>query len=246
LSIALITIYYSVSHRLSQTNTLKSTLKSSKSSAGKADGGESKNKLKIIENIDFGGNTTTTGTINTKQYPPYYFDDNYLGHAGLHHHYCYSNGEKLPPGAMAKDAEGQLFFYHHEPATYLPNYEITKFSTIGLGGEMQYKQPGVPGTMPKYHHASSCNLNQFNSATKSNLIASHNHPFSNSISNFNFNQAFYDPSATVLSGGLGVLPADPYTSNCSLSGGSNKIASWKQRQCPSRGSSSTGSGSSSE
>ncbi|XP_052863990.1 uncharacterized protein LOC128270619 [Anopheles cruzii] len=107
------------------------------------------------------------------------------------------------------------------------------------------------------HHASSCNINQYGAggaSAKSNLVASHNHHFSNSISNFNFNPSQYfgsaldpAPGTTIIPGGLGGVmgPVDGFPSSCSLNGTPNKQQHpWKHRQCPSRGSSSTGSGSS--
>ncbi|XP_053695316.1 uncharacterized protein LOC128742857 [Sabethes cyaneus] len=203
-----------------------------------------------------GGN----GTISGKQFPPYYFDDNYLNH-GLHQHYYYQNPDgSFPVSSIKNDTEGQLYLFHHEPASYIPNYDTlnlpSKYNTIGPGG-------GNPGgghliggdyiENSRYHHASSCNLNQFSTA-KSNLISSHQHHFSNSISNFNFNPSQYfgtglepPPGATIIGGpgGLGLMGGDGFTSTISLNGGTpNKQHAWKHRQCPSRGSSSTGSGSS--
>ncbi|XP_058450621.1 uncharacterized protein LOC131430028 isoform X2 [Malaya genurostris] len=204
-----------------------------------------------------GGN----GTIPVKQFPPYYFDDNYLNHS-LHQHFYYQNPEgRFPANSIKNDTEGQLYLFHHEPSTYIPNYDTlnlpSKYNTIGPSGSGDNSGHMTGGDFignSKYHHASSCNLNQFNSA-KSNLISSHQHHFSNSISNFNFNPSQYfgtgldsAPGATIIGGpgGLGVIGGDGFSSSISLNGGTpNKQQhTWKHRQCPSRGSSSTGSGSS--
>ncbi|XP_035916642.1 uncharacterized protein LOC118514142 isoform X2 [Anopheles stephensi] len=207
----------------------------------------------------------------TKPYPPYYFDDNYL-----HHHYYCRNGEDRfgetgsdMPLKEAMDA-GQLYLYHqhhhhHHPdsvtAGFIPNYDAlnlpAKYNTIGANGDLQLSGhfSGLGGEVVG-HHASSCNINQYSGSAKTNLIASHNHPFSNSISNFNFNPSQYfgsglepAPGTTIIPGGVmgGVMGGgDGFPSSCSLNGTPNKQQPhpWKHRQCPSRGSSSTGSGSS--
>ncbi|XP_058055535.1 uncharacterized protein LOC131206947 [Anopheles bellator] len=169
---------------------------------------------------------------------------------------------------------------------YIPNYDAlnlpAKYNTIGANGHLPGDLP-LPGHLAslggKYHqegatvvaggvgglgmggdhHASSCNINQYGAggaSAKSNLVASHNHHFSNSISNFNFNPSQYfgsaldpAPGTTIIPGGLGGVmgPVDGFPSSCSLNGTPNKQQQqhpWKHRQCPSRGSSSTGSGSS--
>ncbi|XP_055595539.1 uncharacterized protein LOC129746102 [Uranotaenia lowii] len=239
------------------------------------DGSKAKSKLKksgsnfdIMNNgpafSDEGGGVN--GSIPAKQFPPYYFDDNYLNH-GLHQHFYYQNpvDGSFPVRGVKSDAEGQLYLYHHEPASYIPNYDIlnlpSKYSTIGPGHPIDTTGiGGLTGSIDygnKYHHASSCNLNQYSgSGGKSNLISSHQHHFSNSISNFNFNPSQYfgtggidhQTGATILGGpGGGLLGADGFTSTISLNGTPNKQQQqhpWKHRQCPSRGSSSTGSGSS--
>ncbi|XP_058121277.1 uncharacterized protein LOC131288031 [Anopheles ziemanni] len=124
------------------------------------------------------------------------------------------------------------------------------FTGLGSDGPFHHQGPGMG------HHASTCNVNQTYQAgsAKSNLIASHH--FSNSLSNFNFNPSQYfgsaldpPPGTTIIPGGLGgVMGAgDGFPSSCSLNGTPNKLQPahpWKHRQCPSRGSSSTGSGSS--
>ncbi|XP_021702220.1 uncharacterized protein LOC5580322 isoform X2 [Aedes aegypti] len=214
--------------------------------------------------IDTGGGSGDDPTIPVKQFPPYYFDDNYLNHS-LHQHFYYQNPDgSFPVTGIKNDTEGQLYLYHHEPASYIPNYDTlnmpSKYNTIGPGGSVVGTADGSGGGHmdyignTKYHHASSCNLNQFSSTAKSNLISSHQHHFSNSISNFNFNPSQYfgtglePPGATIIGGpgGLGVMGGDVFTSSISLNGGTpNKQQHpWKHRQCPSRGSSSTGSGSS--
>lgn len=224
--------------------------------------------------VDGNGNAGE-GTLPAKQFPPYYFDDNYLNHS-LHQHFYYQNpadggglgvvggGGGFPVSGVKNDTEtGQMYLYHHEPASYMPNYDTLnlssgKYNTIGPGGGGG-GGGGHPGDcIGKYgHHASSCNLNQFSGAPKSNLISSHQHHFSNSISNFNFNPSQYfgtglePPGATIIGGPGGVM-GDGFTSSISLNGTPNKQQQqqsghpWKHRQCPSRGSSSTGSGSSSK
>ncbi|XP_062547399.1 uncharacterized protein LOC134212990 isoform X2 [Armigeres subalbatus] len=261
------------------TSTLKSTLKN-KSSARTLPNADTasitgtdvhKGKLKKTgSNFDMMNNGTfidagggEDATIPVKQFPPYYFDDNYLNHS-LHQHFYYQNPDgSFPVTGIKNDTEGQLYLYHHEPASYMPNYDTVnmplKYNTIGSGGNVVGGAGPGGGHMDyigntKYHHASSCNLNQFSSTAKSNLISSHQHHFSNSISNFNFNPSQYfgtglePPGATIISGpgGVGVMGGDVFTSSISLNGGTpNKQQHpWKHRQCPSRGSSSTGSGSS--
>jgi hypothetical protein len=164
------------------------------------------------------------------------------------------------------DKENSFYLYHHEPASYLPNYDNvapTKYNTMDCGGQMlPLQQFNVP--MSKFH-ASSCNLNnQFNS---SNLINGHH--FSNSLSNFNmmdphqqiqnyynFNPSFTQmPEAMRRSGGSGMPGAfgsssiigSSFASNISLNGTPKQQANmpWKHRQCSSR-SSSSGTNSSSE
>ncbi|XP_039438614.1 uncharacterized protein LOC120419844 isoform X1 [Culex pipiens pallens] len=226
--------------------------------------------------VDGNGNAGES-TLPAKQFPPYYFDDNYLNHS-LHQHFYYQNpadggglgvvgggvpGGGFPVSGVKNDTEtGQMYLYHHEPASYMPNYDTLnlssgKYNTIGPGGGGGGGGGGHPGDcIGKYgHHASSCNLNQFSGAPKSNLISSHQHHFSNSISNFNFNPSQYfgtglePPGATIIGGPGGVM-GDGFTSSISLNGTPNKQQQqqsghpWKHRQCPSRGSSSTGSGSS--
>ncbi|XP_049548263.1 uncharacterized protein LOC125959484 [Anopheles darlingi] len=157
---------------------------------------------------------------------------------------------------------------------YIPNYDAlslpAKYNTIGANGHLPGELPpfsahhyaggggagmaGLGGLAD--HHASSCNINQYAAGgpAKTNL----NHHFSNSISNFNFDPSSYfgsaldpAPGTTIIPGGLGGVmgPGDGFPSSCSLNGTPNKQHQqqqhpWKHRQCPSRGSSSTGSGSS--
>lgn len=165
------------------------------------------------------------------------------------------------------DKENSFYLYHHEPASYLPNYDniaSTKYNTMDCGGGQMFplQQFNVP--ISKLH-ASSCNLNnQFNS---SNLINGHH--FSNSLSNFNmmdphqqiqnyynFNPSFTQlPEAMRRSGGSGVPGAfgsssiigSSFASNISLNGTPKQQANmpWKHRQCSSR-SSSSGTNSSSK
>uniref|UniRef100_A0A6E8W803 Dipeptidase n=2 Tax=Anopheles coluzzii TaxID=1518534 RepID=A0A6E8W803_ANOCL len=268
----------------SLSGTLKSTLKSAKSSTnGKttsgslpmpADGKSKLNDPLPVMMVDLmNGNGTVapplpngTDPTGTKPYPPYYFDDNYL-----HHHYYYRNGETgadVPLKDAGLDAAGQMYLYHQHhhhpdavPAGYITNYDAlnlpAKYNTIGANGDLPLAGhfSGLAGGGVG-HHASSCNINQYSGSTKSNLIASHNHHFSNSISNFNFNPSQYfgsaldpPPGTTIIPGGVmgGVMGGgDGFPSSCSLNGTPNKQQPhpWKHRQCPSRGSSSTGSGSS--
>uniref|UniRef100_A0A182NLK3 Uncharacterized protein n=1 Tax=Anopheles dirus TaxID=7168 RepID=A0A182NLK3_9DIPT len=230
--------------------------------------------------VDLMNGNTTAGPPQTEPpgaksaYPPYYFDDNYL-----HHQYYYGSAGETGTDVPLKEAmdAGQLYLYHQhhhhhhhhaphpDPVTggYIPNYDTlnlpSKYNTIGANGDLSGHFSGLPGG-PVGHHASSCNINQYagGSVAKSNLIASHNHHFSNSISNFNFNPSQYfgsaldpPPGTTIIPGGLGGVmggAGDGFPSSCSLNGTPNKQQPhpWKHRQCPSRGSSSTGSGSSSK
>jgi hypothetical protein len=145
------------------------------------------------------------------------------------------------------DKENSFYLYHHDPATYLPNYENLsttkypdKFSTMECHGGN-----GVQ-TFPLQHfnipiskmHASTCNLNnQFNS---SNLINGHH--FSNSLNNFhvmdphaqipnyyNFNPSFTQLPDTIHRSGnvIGGMPGafgsssimgSSFASNISLNG----------------------------
>lgn len=167
------------------------------------------------------------------------------------------------------DKENSFYLYHHEPASYLPNYD-----NISSKYPDKYNAMDCPGQMfPLQHfnipisklHASTCNLNnQFNS---SNLINGHH--FSNSLSNFNmmdphqqiqnyynFNPSFTQlPEAMRRSGGVAMPGAlgsssiigSSFASNISLNGTPKNQANmpWKHRQCSSR-SSSSGTNSSSK
>jgi hypothetical protein len=168
------------------------------------------------------------------------------------------------------DKENSFYLYHHEPASYLPNYDNIpskypeKYNTMDCGGQMLPLQHfNIP--ISKLH-ASTCNLNnQFNS---SNLINGHH--FSNSLNNFNmmdphqqiqnyynFNPSFTQlPEAMRRSGGVGAMPGafgsssmmgSSFASNISLNGTPKQQANmpWKHRQCSSR-SSSSGTNSSSK
>lgn len=169
------------------------------------------------------------------------------------------------------DKENSFYLYHHEPASYLPNYDNIsskypdKYNTMDCAGQMFPLQHfNIP--ISKLH-ASTCNLNnQFNS---SNLINGHH--FSNSLSNFNmmdphqqiqnyynFNPSFATqlPEAMRRSGGVGGMPGafgsssmigSSFASNISLNGTPKQQANmpWKHRNCSSR-SSSSGTNSSSK
>uniref|UniRef100_A0A182Q2L3 Dipeptidase n=1 Tax=Anopheles farauti TaxID=69004 RepID=A0A182Q2L3_9DIPT len=266
----------------SLSGTLKSTLKSTKSSSsnGKTtsassatnaavDGKSKLNEPLPVMMVDLMNGNTNDPPGAKSPYPPYYFDDNYL-----HHQYYYGSAGHPEPTAdvplkEAMDPTGQLYLYHQhhhhhhhpDPVTggYIPNYDTlnlpSKYNTIGANGDLSGHFSGLGGGVG--HHASFCNINQYagGSVAKSNLISSHNHHFSNSISNFNFNPSQYfgsvldpPPGTTIIPGGLGGVMGggDGFPSSCSLNGTPNKQQHhpWKHRQCPSRGSSSTGSGSS--
>jgi hypothetical protein len=164
----------------------------------------------------------------------------------------------------SNDEKNSVYFYHHEPPTYLPNYD-----NISSKYPDKYSTMPPPPTecganiIPLQHfnipiskvHASTCNLNnQFNS---SNLINSHH--FSNSLNNFNMMdtqiQSYYNfnPSFTQLPRSGGPAPfgsssiiGSSFASNISLNGTpKNQNMPWKHRQCSSR-SSSSGTNSSSE
>lgn len=168
------------------------------------------------------------------------------------------------------DKENSFYLYHHEPASYLPNYDNIsskypdKYNTMDCSGQVFPLQHfNIP--ISKLH-ASTCNLNnQFNS---SNLINGHH--FSTSLSNFNmmdphqqiqsyynFNPSFTQlPEAMRRSGGVGGMPGafgsssimgSSFASNISLNGTPKTQANmpWKHRQGSSR-SSSSGTNSSSK
>jgi hypothetical protein len=164
------------------------------------------------------------------------------------------------------DEKNSVYFYHHEPPNYLPNYDNIsvkypdKYSTMPpIGSEcpagvIPLQQFNIP--LSKVH-ASTCNLN--NQLNSSNLISSHH--FSNSLNNFNMmdaqiqNYYNFNPSFTQLpsSRGGGGPPygsssiiGSSFASNISLNGTpKNPNMPWKHRQCSSR-SSSSGTNSSSE
>ncbi|XP_050094271.1 uncharacterized protein LOC126576971 [Anopheles aquasalis] len=184
-----------------------------------------------------------------------------------HHHHQQQQQQHHAPGHHG-DARGLGGYIPNYDALSLP----TKYNTIGgANGHLPGAElPGLHFSAHHYtagggglgggglvdHHASSCNINQYaGGPAKTNL----NHHFSNSISNFNFDPSLYfgsaldpAPGTTIIPGGLGGVmgPGDGFPSSCSLNGTPNKHQQqqqqhpWKHRQCPSRGSSSTGSGSS--
>lgn len=164
------------------------------------------------------------------------------------------------------DEKNSVYFYHHEPPTYLPNYDNISSKYPDKYSTMPPTSGGVEcpaGVYPLQHfnipiskvHASTCNLNnQFNS---SNLISTHN--FSNSLNNFNVmdaqiqNYYNFNPSFTQLPSSRGGAPfgsssimGSSFASNISLNGTpKNPNMPWKHRQCSSR-SSSSGTNSSSK
>lgn len=169
--------------------------------------------------------------LNMKPYPPFYFDDNHFHHCG---------GSGIPGGVVGagtgigtlSSKENEVFFYHHEPANFIPNYDTIsyttgKYNTIGpVGGKM---------------HASTCNLSHFH---ETNLLNGHN--FSTSLSNFSQTTPHL-PYHQFHTGGIGLgyggssLIGGSFNSNGSI-GAMEK----KNRSCPSRNSSSSGTNSGSE
>lgn len=180
--------------------------------------------------------------------------------------YCDDQTRQLYPASNVPglDEKNSVYFYHHEPPNYLPNYDNIsskypdKYNTLPPGqdcpaGVYPLQQFNIPITKV---HASTCNLNnQFNS---SNLMS--NHHFSNSLNNFNVmdtqlqNYYNFNPSFTQLppsrNGGApfgsSSIIGSSFASNISLNGTpKNQNMPWKHRQCSSR-SSSSGTNSSSE
>uniref|UniRef100_A0A336KBF7 Dipeptidase n=1 Tax=Culicoides sonorensis TaxID=179676 RepID=A0A336KBF7_CULSO len=197
------------------------------------------NKKKLLINDD--------GTdINMKPYPPFYFDDNHLPPPP---HHCPASVNV--PNSVAANKENELFFYHHEPANYIPNnydqfggWNTAASQQGGLG--MQGPHSGKYNTIGSHHsinskfHTSTCNLHD------TNLLAGHH--FSTSLSNFHNSQTLPHPYHQFHSGALGLgyggssLIGGSFNSNGSL--GDKRGASWKHRSnCPSRNSSSSGTNS---
>lgn len=171
--------------------------------------------------------------LNMKPYPPFYFDDN-------HFHHCIGGGGVGGGGGgigTLSGKENEVFFYHHEPAAFIPNYDTLgyatgKYNTIGpVGGKM---------------HASTCNLNHFH---ETNLLNGHN--YSTSLSNFSQTQTPHLPYHQFHPGGIGLgyggssLIGGSFNSNGSI-GALEKQKEWKGRTCPSRNSSSSGTNSGSK
>lgn len=168
-----------------------------------------------------------------------------------------------------KENINQMYLYHHDPLSYLPNYDNIsnklpdKYNTIDSSGVPLHYAPHTK------FHSSTCNLNsQLNSSNLNNV-----HHFSNSLNNFNLinpNQPManfynFNPSynqlhtqltpdgMTNITGmhgayGSSSIMGSTFASNISLNGNSkqNQNMPWKHRQCPSRGSSSSGTNSSSK
>lgn len=179
-------------------------------------------------------------------FPVFYCDDNYH------------------PASYDKENVNSFYLYHHEPASYLPNYDNIssnkipdKYNTIDCGTGIPLQTYNIP--ISKFH-SSTCNLNnQFNS---SNLINGHH--FSNSLSNFNMlnphqqlpNYYNFNPSFTQLPEGVNGIPGafgsssimgSSFASNISLNGApksQQQNMPWKHR--PSSRSSSSGTNSSSK
>lgn len=211
-------------------------------------------------------NTIQTTDINNPSkkvtYPLYYFDD------GNYHPNC------------EKENINSLYLYHHEPMTYLPNYDnisaanklADKYNTIdcsGVPAPIHYNNSNTMTTPHNKFHASTCNLNsQFNSSNLNN-----GHHFSNSLNNFNlinphhqmpnfynFNPSYNQLQTQLTPEGmtnLGGMPGaygsssimgSSFASNISLNGTpkNSQNMPWKHRQCSSRGSSSSGTNSSSK
>lgn len=197
-------------------------------------------------------NTTSNNCPKKVTYPLYYFDDN------NYHQNC------------EKENINSVYLYHHEPMAYLPNYDnisstnklSDKYNTIDCGG-VPFHYNVTPHNK---FHASTCNLNsQFNSSNLSN-----GHHFSNSLNNFNLinphqqmpNFYNYNPSYNQLQTqltpdsmaglpgayGSSSMVGSSFASNISLNGTPKQSQNmpWKHRQCSSRGSSSSGTNSSSE
>jgi hypothetical protein len=179
--------------------------------------------------------------------------------------FCDDQSRQLAYNAAAAvgtmDEKNSVYFYHHEPPNYLPNYDdniSAKYGTMPpVGSEcpagvIPLQQFNMPLTKV---HASTCNLN--NQLNSSNLIS--NHHFSNSLNNFNMmdtqlqNYYNFNPSFTQLPSSRGGPPfgsssmmGSSFASNISLNGTpKNPNMPWKHRQCSSR-SSSSGTNSSSE
>jgi hypothetical protein len=164
---------------------------------------------------------------------------------------------------QAQAEKNSVYFFHHEPPNYLPNYDnisSTKYPMVDNCTASTFPLQHFNIPISKVQHASTCNLNnQFNS---SNLISSQH--FSNSLNNFNMidtqlqNYYNFNPSftqlprgATPTAGGIATFGSSSiigssFASNISLNGTpKNANMPWKHRQCSSR-SSSSGTNSSSE
>lgn len=96
--------------------------------------------------------------------------------------------------------EDSLFFYHHEPIQYMPNYDTVvhnipgKFNTIGPSSKYYNYQ----NQSKRHHHhqssdmtkfyESTCNLQSIHNKSSNSLINGHQY-FSNSLINFNYPQS---------------------------------------------------------
>lgn len=187
------------------------------------------NKSKLLLN-----DATDELQLNMKPYPPFYFDDN-------HFHHCGGGGVGGGGIGTLSGKENEVFFYHHEPGSFIPNYDTLSYTT----GKYNTIGPTVGGKM----HASTCNLNHFH---ETNLISGHN--YSTSLSNFS--QATpHLPYHQFHTGALGLgyggssLIGGSFNSNGSIGAMEKQKEhglAWKNRNCPSRNSSSSGTNSGSK
>lgn len=171
--------------------------------------------------------------INMKPYPPFYFDDNHLPPPP---HHC------LAAPGTGTNKENELFFYHHEPANYIPN-NYDQFGGWNGAGAPPGPHSGKYNTIGSHHsinskfHSSGCNLHD------TNLLTGHH--YSTSLSNFNQQlppHAYHQFHSGTLGYGGSSLIGGSFNSNGSM--GEKRAPggmSWKHRSnCPSRNSSSSG------
>lgn len=166
-----------------------------------------------------------------KKYQQYIVDENYLQHL------------------QNKESNNSFYLYHQEPPQYPQSFESQQQNIPG-----KFNTIGPSSCRTKIHankyHTSNCNLNQFDN---SNLL--NGRYFSNSMTNFNFNQShghYNKPTYNNQYHGLGIggggnttLIGDSYNSMTSIGTPKQQIQQqkgmpWRHRQCPSTGSSSSG------
>lgn len=197
------------------------------------------NKNKML-NDDNSGRCRDSGAdelpINMKPYPPFYFDDNHF------QHHCITNTGQSITGPNNK--ENELFFYHHEPANYIPN-NYDHFSAFGGPHAGKYNTIGSHHSINSKYHGSACNVNHFHD---NNLLSGHH--FSTSLSNFSQTNphAYHQFHSGTLGLGFGnsSLVGGSFNSNGSLGEKRQTGVSWKHHNCPSRNSSSSGTNSGSK